>query len=192
MGLLEHTKVELEIAGLLSEEGDFYGGETGKAVLELMEVFSKQGHSGMSAPMVVDIFKKLANYEPLGPITGKDEEWNSMDYGDGIEYQNKRSSGLFKDSNGKVTYVSSIVKRSPNGTTWTGPLYLTREDAIKDVNVIRSSQEIKGFPFVPKTFYIDVIEEEVEKDDWVMYCKDKSQLDEVWEYYKKPEFLSLN
>jgi hypothetical protein len=55
--------------------------------------------------------------------------------------------------------------------------------------VIRSSQEIKGFPFVPKTFYIDVIEEEVEKDDWVMYCKDKSQLDEVWEYYKKPEFL---
>lgn len=189
MGLLEHTKVELEIAGLLSEEGDFYGGETGKAVLELMEVFTKQGHSGMSAPLVADIFQKLANYEPLGPITGKDEEWNSLDYGDGIEYQNRRSSGLFKSSDGKVTYVSSIVKRSPNGTTWTGPLYLTREDAINDVNMIRSSQEIKGFPFIPKTFYIDVIEEEVEKDDWIMYCKDSSQLDEVWEYYVKPEFL---
>jgi hypothetical protein len=189
MGLLEHTKVELEIAGLLSEEGDFYGGETGKAVLELMEVFTKQGHSGMSAPLVADIFQKLANYEPLGPITGKDEEWNSLDYGDGIKYQNKRSSGLFKTSDGKVTYVSSIVKRSPNGTTWTGPLYLTREDAINDVNMIRSSQEIKGFPFIPKTFYIDVIEEEVEKDDWIMYCKDPSQLDEVWVYYVKPEFL---
>lgn len=192
MGLLEHTKVELEIAGLLSEEGDFYGGETGKAVLELMEVFSKQGHSGMSAPMVADIFHKLANYKPLGPITGKDEEWTSLDYSDKVKFQNKRESGLFKDSDGKVTYVSSIVKRSPNGTTWTGPLYVTREDAINGRNMIRSSQEIKGFPFVPKTFYIDVVEEEIEKDDWIMWCKDPSQLDEVWEYYKKPEFLCLN
>ena len=28
MGLVEHVKVELEITGLLSEEGDFYGGIT--------------------------------------------------------------------------------------------------------------------------------------------------------------------
>jgi hypothetical protein len=34
-----------------------------------------------------------------------------------------------------------------------------------------------------------VLEEEIEKDDWVMWCKDPSQLDEVWEHYKKPEFL---
>jgi hypothetical protein len=106
MGLLEHTKVELEIAGLLSEEGDFYGGETGKAVLELMEVFSKQGHSGMSAPMVADIFHKLANYKPLGPITGKDEEWTLLDYSDKVKFQNKRESGLFKDSDGKVQLLN--------------------------------------------------------------------------------------
>ena len=192
MGLVDHAKLELEIAGLLSEEGDFYGGMTGKAVLELMEVFAKQGHSGMSAPIVVDLFKRLANHEPLGPITGEDNEWNDIkDYGNGQPYfQNKRESGIFKHTDGRTTYVRALVKRCPNGTTWTGPLYLTREDAINNTNMIRSSLEIKGFPFTPKTFYIDVLEEEIEKDDWIMWCKDPSQLDEVWEYYKKPEFLN--
>lgn len=189
MGLVDHAKVELEIAGLLSEEGDFYGGMTGKAVLELMEVFAKQGHSGMSASIVADLFQKLANHKPLGPITGKDEEWILLGYSNELKYQNKREYGLFKYSDGKVTYVSALIKRCPDGVTWSGPLYLTREDAINDTNMIRSSLEIKEFPFTPKTFYIDVLEEEIEKDDWIMWCKDPSQLDEVWEYYKKPEFL---
>jgi hypothetical protein len=191
MGLVDHAKVELEIAGLLNEEGDFYGGMTGKAVLELMEVFAKQGHSGMSAPIVADLFQKLANYKQLGPITGRDEEWGPIDdYGNGNpNQQNKREYGLFKYADGKVTYNSAIIKRCPNGVTWSGPLYLTREDAINNTNMIRSSLEIKGFPFTPKTFYIDVLEEEIKKDDWIMWCKDPSQLDEVWEYYKKPEFL---
>jgi hypothetical protein len=189
MGLVDHAKVELEITGLLSEEGDFYGGATGKAVLELMEVFTKQGHSGMSASIVADIFQKLATHQVLSPITGKDEEWNLLDYGDDLTYQNKRESGLFKDEDGKITYVRALIKRCPNGVTWSGPLYLTREDALNNTNMIRSSLEIKGFPFTPKTFYIDVLEEEIENDNWIMWCKDPSQLDEVWEYYKKPEFL---
>lgn len=190
--LVEHAKIELELAGLLSEESDFYGGMTGKSVLELMEVFSKQGHSGMSAPLVADLFKKLANYEPLQPITGKDEEWNDISEMMGEKnteyFQNKRKSGLFK-KNGIITYNSAIIKRTSDGTTWSGPLYLTREDAINNTNKISSSLEIKGFPFTPKSFYIDVLEEEIEKDDWIMWVKDISQLDEVWEYYKKPDFV---
>jgi hypothetical protein len=191
MGLINHAQTELQMLGLFDEKEDFYGGMTGKAVMELMEVFSNQEHSGMSAGIVADIFHKLANYEPLQPITGKDEEWGDItDYGDKDPFQqNIRESGLFKYADGKVTYCSAIIKRCPNGITWSGPLYLTREDAINDVNMIRSSQEIKGFPFTPKTFYIDVLEEETKPDDWIMYCKDPSQLDEVWEYYKKPEFL---
>jgi hypothetical protein len=191
MGLVDHAKLELEIAGLLSEEGDFYGGMTGNAVLELIELFAEQGHSGMSAPIVVDLFQKLANHKPLGPITGKDEEWGEInDYGDGKpNQQNKRDYGLFKYSDGKVTYVNAIIKRCPDGATWHGPLHLTREEAINNINAIRGSLEIKGFPFTPKTFYVDVLEEEIEKDDWIMWCKDPSQLNEVWEYYKKPEFL---
>ena len=191
MGLIDHAKLELELAGLLSEDGDFYGGMTGKAVLELIEVFSKQGHSGASAPIVADLFQRLSNYEPLGPITGKDEEWSDIrNISDDPYFQNKRESGLFKGVDGRLTYVNALIKRCPNGITWSGPFYLTREDAINDINRIGSSLEIKGFPFTPKTFYIDVLEEEIEKDDWIMWCKDPSQLDEVWEYYKKPEFFN--
>jgi hypothetical protein len=186
MGLVEHSKLELQMAGYFDEDSD-YGGALGEAVMELIEVFAKQGHSGMSAAMVNGLFTKLANYEPLSPITGKDEEWGDIrDYSDNPYYQNKRESALFKYSDGSVHYIKAIVKRTPDGITWTGPLYLTREDAINCVDRIGSKLEIKGFPFIPKTFYIDVLEEEIEKDDWIMWCKDPSQLDEVWEYYKKP------
>jgi len=58
--LKQHAQLELERIGAFSEEGDFYGGMTGKAVMELIEVFSEQGHSGMSASVVVQLFTKLA------------------------------------------------------------------------------------------------------------------------------------
>ena len=192
MGLLEKAKAELAMAGLLSEAGDFYGGSTGRAVLELLEVFVEQGHSGGSAPGVISIFSKLANHETLGPLTGGDEEWGPAEdwSGDDPTQQNLRDSRLFRHSDGRVTCNGAIVKRCPDGTQWSGPLYLTKEDAIADVNRLSSGQEIKGFPFTPKTFYIDVIEEEVKPDDWIMWCKDPSQLEQVWEHYKKPEFLN--
>jgi len=44
---------------------------------------------------------------------------------------------------------------------------------------------IKSIPFEPKTFYIDVIDEEVEHDDWEMYVKYPKQLEEVYKYYDK-------
>lgn len=191
MDLKEFTTAELKLAGLMDKDSD-YGGMLGKAVLELIDVFENQHHSGMSASMVIDIFSQLALFKPINPITGEDHEWNDISlWGgeDGLK-QNMRESGLFKDKNNKVTYNSAIIKRTPNGTTWSGPIYMTKEDAINDTNRFHSSLEIKGFPFTPKTFYIDVLEEEIKKDDWIMWVKDPKQLDEVWEYYKKPEFLT--
>ena len=178
--LKKHAEIELQMAGFLSKDSD-YDGMVGEAVLELIDIFSKQGHSGASAGIVISIFEKLARYEPLGPITGKDEEWGEA-YGDGM-MQNKREFGIFKYADGRCSYIRDIVKRCPDGTTWTGPLYLTREDAINSVNKINF--EIREFPFTPKTFYIDVFEEEIAKDDWIMWVKDPKQLDEVREYYNQ-------
>ena len=188
MGLIDHAKTELEIAGLFDKEGDFYEGMTGKAVMELIEVFSKQGHSGMSAPIVADIFKKLANYEPLGPITGKDEEWSDVrDLGNGKPwYQNKRCSALFKDGkDGRPYYIDAVIKRDQRGVTWSGMAWLSEED-YKSCNrskMVGKKGYIKSFPFTPKTFYIDVKDVEVAKDDWESFVVDPSQLDEVREYY---------
>ena len=188
MSLIEHAKTELQIAGLFDKEGDFYEGMTGKAVMELIEVFSKQGHSGMSASIVADIFKKLANYEPLGPITGKDEEWSDVrDYGKGEPwYQNKRYSAIFKDGkDGRAYSIDAIVKRNQNGTCWSGFAWLSEEDYKTGdrSKMVGKKGYIKSFPFTPKTFYIDVKDVEVAKDDWESFVVDPSQLDEIKEYY---------
>jgi hypothetical protein len=192
MGLIDHAKTELEIAGLFDKEGDFYEGDTGKAVMELIELFSKQGHSGMSAPIVADLFKRLANYQPLQPITGKDEEWvEVLEHRDSTNkswYQNKRCSTLFKDGkDGKPYYINAIVKRDQRGITWSGRAWLNEEDWLNgDRNLMVDKRGyVKSFPFTPKTFYIDVKDVEVSKDDWESFVVDPSQLDEVWEYYDK-------
>lgn len=190
MGLIEHAKTELQIAGLFDKEGDFYEGATGEAVMELIEVFSKQGHSGMSAPIVADLFNKLANYEPLLPITGKDEEWGDVsDFGDGVPYyQNKRCSALFKDGeDGKPYYIHAIVKRDQKGICWSGMAWLSEEDYKSGdrSKMVGKGGYVKSFPFTPKTFYIDVKDVEVAPDDWESFIVDPTQLEEVWQYYDR-------
>ena len=191
MSLIDHAKLELQIAGLFDEDSDYNGG-LGEAVMELIEVFAKQGHSGMSAPYVASIFDKLANYKPLLPITGKDEEWGDVrDFGDGkLWYQNKRCSALFKDGkDGKPYYIDAIVKRDQNGTCWSGFAWLSEEDYKTGdrSKMVGKKGYIKSFPFTPKTFYIDCKDVEVAKDDWESFVVDPSQLNEIWEYYDRDE-----
>ena len=45
------------------------------------------GHSGSSAPYAVNLFKKLAMFKPIGPITGKDSEWAKTSTGDNSFYK---------------------------------------------------------------------------------------------------------
>lgn len=187
MGLIDHAKLELQMAGLFDDDSDYNGG-IGEAVMELIEVFAKQGHSGMSAPYVASIFNKLAKFEPLIPITGKDEEWSDVrDIGKGEPwYQNKRCSAIFKDGKeGRAYYIDAIVKRDQNGGCWSGFAWLNEEDYKTGdrSKMVGKKGYIKSFPFTPKTFYIDVKDVEIEKDDWESFMVDPSQLDEIKEYY---------
>lgn len=187
MGLIEHAKLELQIAGAFDKDSA-YDGAIGEAVLELIEVFAKQGHSGNSAAIVRHMFNLLADYKPLIPITGKDEEWGDVrDLGSGEPwYQNKRCSALFKDGkDGRPYYIDAIVKRDQRGITWSGRAWLNEEDWLNGdrSKMIDKRGYIKSFPFTPKTFYIDVKDVEVAKDDWESFVVDPSQLDEVKEYY---------
>jgi hypothetical protein len=161
--LVEHAKFELELAGLLDPKKDFYGGLTGKAVLELLECFESQGHSGMSAEIVVQLFEKLANFKPIGPITGSGEEWSDDPF-DGETYQNKRLGSLFKIGlYGKAYYLDAIVWQEPNGCCFTG-----------EVDGITSRQYVK-FPFEPKTFYV-----KIDKNRKII---DLETLQKAFEYY---------
>ena len=170
--LIEHAKRELTLNGMFDEDSD-YNGMLGEAVIELIEVFSKQGHSGCSANMVSNLFNKLSRFKPISPLTGQDEEW--IEIMDGT-YQNKRNSSVFKDGKeGKAYFGDAYVKRTPNGSCWGGRLEL------KDGRSIGRCY-IKDFTKMP-TITIDVLEKEVAKDDWDMWIEDESQLDELAKYY---------
>ena len=168
MSLIEHAKQEFLAVGYkpIEKEKDDPNRWIQENVLELIEVFSKQGHSGSSAPFCVNYFNKLARYEPLSPIKCTDDEWTEVSNN---IFQNKRLSSVFKDGkNGDPYFLDAIVWNGENDVGFTG-----------SVQGISSRQYI-NLPFSPKTFYIDVIEV---GDDYEI--KDRTQLREVWEYYKR-------
>ena len=76
MGTIEHAKREFLKLGYkpiedCEDDPDKWIQEN---VLELLEVFVNQGHSGSSAPYVINLFKKLANQDPIAPIMCTDDE----------------------------------------------------------------------------------------------------------------------
>jgi hypothetical protein len=113
MTLLEHAKREFDLAGY--KQDDEPNSWMMNDVLELIEVFAKQGHSGGSAPYCIELFKTLASHKLLSPLTGKDDEWN--DVGNGL-YQNKRASHIFKE-NEQAYNIEGKVFREKNGSCYT-------------------------------------------------------------------------
>ncbi len=191
-----HAKKELEI---LLNNKDSVLEEFKDEIISLCDRFGKSGQSGGSAPYVAKIIsnslEKLLLQETISPITGDESEWIDVAKLDGPYkgspsklYQNNRDGSIFKDGkDGKPYYIDAIVKKTAKGTCWSGSFWMSREDYLKGNKelMIKSKAYIKSFPFTPKTFYIDVIEEEVSKDNWEMYIKDPKQLDEVYKYYDK-------
>jgi len=172
MTLIEHAKHELELNGMFDKNAD-YGGALAESVMELIEVFSKQGHSGRSASMVSDLFNELSRFKPISPLTGKDDEW--CEIADGI-FQNKRNSAVFKDGkDGKAYFIDAYVKKTLNGSCLSGCLTL------KDGRNIGKCY-IKDFSKMP-TLTINVLEKEIKKDDWEMWIEDESQLEDLAKYY---------
>ena len=70
MSVLETAKEQIKLKGLLDKDSD-YDGMIGEALIELMEVFTKQGHSGMSAVHTAILFNKLVRY---GGFFSKEDE----------------------------------------------------------------------------------------------------------------------
>jgi hypothetical protein len=137
--LVDHAKSELQRAGLFDEDSD-YGGKMAHVVMDMIEQFSEEGHSGMSASMAISLFEKLARFEPLTPLTGEDDEWGDVSQ-NGSEpfFQNKRCSHVFKESNGKAYDMDAKIFRDPNGVCWTNS----------------ESRVYIEFPYTPKREYVD-------------------------------------
>lgn len=118
MALVEHAERELKLAGFFKKDdggdSDLYDGMLGPAILDLVKAFADQGHSGMSASIVLRVFPRVANFKPLTPLTYGPEEWNDISeemYSRKIS-QNKRNSSIFTEDGGKTHY--SVNDKHPH------------------------------------------------------------------------------
>lgn len=99
---------------------DFYGDNMNKAVLEVLKVLSDQGHTNLSASIVIQFVDRLWSWKPLTPLTGEDDEWISepkfMDH----TLQNKRYSAVFKNKEtGECYDVEGRIFAEPAGIKFT-------------------------------------------------------------------------
>ncbi|MFS2027677.1 hypothetical protein [Massilia sp. CT11-137] len=139
--LRKHAEAELKAAGYkLDGTDEPYNKAAADSILELIDVFSGQGHSGFSASYCLQTFTKLAAFEPLGPLTGADDEW--VEVGDGM-FQNKRCSHVFKSAdrfNGQAYDLDGRIFREPDGGC-----YSSSDSLVPIV-----------FPYTPTRKYVDV------------------------------------
>jgi hypothetical protein len=75
---------------------DFYGDNMNKAVLEVLKTLVDQGHTNMSASVVITLVDRLWSWKPLTPLTGEEDEWSDILDPDGNTRQNKRYSAVFR------------------------------------------------------------------------------------------------
>jgi hypothetical protein len=141
--LHKHALAEFRAAGWTDADGKFEDEmqeDICKHVLELLKVFSDEGHSGSTAPYTVNLFKKLAMFEPIVPLTGEDWEWHEPSPG---VFQNTRCSRVFKQAdrfNGQAYDIEGRVFREPTGACYTGA----------------ESRVPVTFPYTPMTEYVNV------------------------------------
>lgn len=120
MSIIDYAKDELKRIGMI-DSGEPYNDATSKAILDLIELFDSQGHSGFSASYVINAFSRLAMFKPLSPLTGEDDEWED----DGDCLQNKRYYAVFKDKDGTVYNIEGKVF-TDDGDVW----YLCKDSKV--------------------------------------------------------------
>jgi hypothetical protein len=137
----KHARQEFRAAGWTDENGQF-NDEMQEAicthVLKLLEVFDGEGHSGSSAPYAINLFEKLAKFEPVAPLTGEGWEW--VEVSDGV-YQNKRCGHVFKGADGKAYDIDGKVFWE-----WCMP-YEEGEEPYKSYYTSRDSRVPVTFPY---------------------------------------------
>ena len=151
--LTSHAMNEFRAAGWLDQNGKYTDDMQElicNHVLALLTVFSDKGHSGSSADYAINLFSKLAKYDPIVPLTGEDWEWSEVSDGDkGKMYQNKRCGAVFKQADrhdGQPYYIDGKVYwewyKSDDG------------EVFKSSFTNGGSHALITFPYTPKSEYV--------------------------------------
>lgn len=94
--LVKHARRELELLG--------NGPMIDDHVLEIVKIFSEQGHSGSSAAYTINLINRLLSFEELAPLTNNPDEWYFVF--DGM-WQNRRNPAAFSTDGGKTYTVTT-------------------------------------------------------------------------------------
>lgn len=135
MNTVEHAEYELKLAGYNIDKANKkkridssqdYADRVAQCVLELLKVFSKQGHSGMSADFTIQLFNRLVKHKALTELTDNPDEWVDAvaegyqeENSTSARYQSKRDYSCF--SYDLKTYYdmdaaeNNIYERDENG-----------------------------------------------------------------------------
>ncbi len=117
------------------------------SILEMVRLFSMQGHTEASADLAIGKLHDLLRFKPLHPLTGNQDEWHATLLG---ERQNRRLPAVYMDENGVAYNSRGIVFRDPDGACFNS----------------RLSAVIIDFPYTPEeTVYVDVPHRATEKQE---------------------------
>jgi hypothetical protein len=158
--LKDHALREFKAAGWTDESGKFNDEMQEMIcnhVLKLIDLFSEEGHSGSTAPYAINLFRRLAMFEPVSPLTGADDEWFEHDYGDTPTYQNKRMGSVFKHADrfdgqaywldGKVFWEWATADDLYDGKPFKS--YFTSRDSMVTIEFPWTKPENPEYVFVP-------------------------------------------
>lgn len=140
--LIAHAESELALLGMGKDAPDEMNRLMHDNIIQLVKVFSKQGHSGFSANYAANMVDKLLRYDALSPLTGNDDEWMDLmgpktEFApDDLRWQNKRDGRVFRTQDGHTFLSEGKVFVDKDGTSWTN---------------WKSRVEIKKFPYTPVT-----------------------------------------
>lgn len=150
--LIKYAEDELDIIGM--KDGDDLDGAMRKHLLQMVKLFSEEGHSGFSASYAIQCLEKLLKYEPLSPLTGKDDEWieiaEDMTIG-GKLWQNKRCYRVFKDESGAYDSEGKVFWEWMNDK---------EGDKFKSYFTSSDSRVYITFPYVPTREYVERISDD--------------------------------
>ena len=184
--LVEYAKDELKRIGMV-DSGEHYNDSVTKAIIDLIELFASQDHTGFTAPYTINAFSRLAMFKPLSPLTGEDDEWEYSLCGDD-SLQNKRYSAVFKDKDGTAYNIEGKVF-TDDGEVW----YRNRDSRVdvtfpyvvpdKPEYVYRNKEESEPFINKPcisigvceqdKNKVLDKVKAEIEKVFCISVVTDK-------------------
>lgn len=193
--LCKHAIKELELAGY-KKNRDCCSSWLYNQVLEALAIFSSHNNSYFSAPLEINLVKKLSSFGIISPLKFDDKEWD-LCY-DNV-YQNTRQSSIFKKNN-KIKDINAFVKTpterySYDTKKWSnvepisyqGDLFEHKDGVLTgryfSVCCIKYDPS-KGY-FPKKTINISCLEVEFAKDEWIMAVdaddKDLAKLNEEYD-----------